>query len=280
MKTRARSVLLLSITCWGSLACEGEPPKTPPGIPSAVDTAPRPAERARDAATVADGSPTSATEHDCPCMDRQMSMMDRARNTDAGIADAAAAVDKAPDPVTETPAIAPHGDIVGMVKTTPPAAAANAVVYLEDGPTTEPTHGPAPHVDNHQMVFIPFVQVVTAGGKVVFTNSDPFPHNVFSPDNDKFNLGTIAQNGGAASHRFDKAGRYTILCNLHPGMIGYVVVVPSAFFAKTNAKGHFTIKDIPAGTYQITAWAPREKVVTQSVTVTEGEVTSDFELHR
>ena len=31
------------------------------------------------------------------------------------------------------------------------------------------------------MNFIPFVSVAAVGAKVVFANSNPFPHNVFSP---------------------------------------------------------------------------------------------------
>jgi hypothetical protein len=129
------------------------------------------------------------------------------------------------------------------------------------------------------MAFLPFVTVVAAGGRVAFTNSDPFPHNVFTPDNEHFNLGMI-QPKGSASHTFKTPGVYSLLCNLHPNMLGYVVVTPSSYFAKANAKGEFSLKDVPAGTYKITAWAPRQQTVTQSVTVTGADVKADFALHR
>jgi hypothetical protein len=129
------------------------------------------------------------------------------------------------------------------------------------------------------MEFVPFVQVIPVGGKVVFLNSDPFPHNVFSPDHERFNMGSIAMKG-AATHVFNKAGTYTLLCNLHPGMIAYLVVTPSAWFAKADAKGRFSIKDVPTGQYSVTAWAPRQQQATEPVTVAQGDANLSFELHR
>jgi hypothetical protein len=129
------------------------------------------------------------------------------------------------------------------------------------------------------MTFAPFVAVVPLGGRIVFHNSDPFPHNVYSPDNEKFDMGAIPQNQ-ARARTFKSPGAYTVLCNLHPGMIGYVLVTPSSYFAKADAKGHYKLKDVPNGTYKVTAWAPRQQSVTQSITVKSGDVVRDFELHR
>jgi plastocyanin len=153
-----------------------------------------------------------------------------------------------------------------------------AVVYLEDAPIA-PDAKMTAWIDNKQMAFGPFLTVIPVGGKVTFHNSDPFPHNVFSPDAEKFNMGTIAQ-GGAFVHTFPKAGTYSLLCNLHPGMLGYLVVTPSSYFGKTDGKGHFTIKAVPAGTYKITAWSPRLAPTTLSVTVMEKDATVDFDLQR
>jgi len=188
----------------------------------------------------------------------------------------AATPDAGPDDAA--PAAAPaaaKGNIAGIVTSVPPAAARNAVIYLEDGTKDPPVNA---EVDNAQMNFLPYVAVVTAGGHVKFVNGDPFPHNVFSPDNERFDLGQIAQHGYKV-HNFAKPGVYTLLCNLHPNMKGYVVVVPSREFGKADSKGAFTIKDVAAGTYKITAWAPGMKPVTQSVTVA-GDVSANLELHR
>jgi plastocyanin len=174
----------------------------------------------------------------------------------------------------------PRGNIAGTVTTKPAAMQGLAVVYLEDGPKDDvPSHLQTATIDNRQMNFIPFVSVVAVGGKVVFTNEDPFPHNVFSPDGEKFNMGNIPQNG-AHQRVFHSPGAYSLLCNLHPGMIGYLLVTPSTWAVKTDAKGKFLMKHVPAGTYKVTAWAPRQSPVTQSVTVTDVDATVTFDLHR
>jgi plastocyanin len=204
-------------------------------------------------------------------------------------ASAAAGASAAPAPPESTasapalvvpPPTIPRGNVVGLVTTKPTAQSAQAVVYLEDAPKEDaPAHLQTVTIANRQMTFIPFVAVASVGGKVVFTNEDPFPHNVFSPDNEKFNMGNLPQNG-AHTRAFKNPGVYTLLCNLHPGMIGYLVVTPSTWFVRTDARGKFEMKHVPTGTYKVTAWAPRQVPVTQSVTVADGDVTVNFDLHR
>ena len=64
-----------------------------------------------------------------------------------------------------------------------------------------------------------------------------------------------------------------MLCNVHPEMAGYVVVVPTPYFATTNNQGEFEIKDVPPGSYTLKTWSEEGKPSTQSVTVS-GESTS------
>ncbi len=80
--------------------------------------------------------------------------------------------------------------------------------------------------------------------------------------------------------RFDHAGVYTILCNLHTNMLAYLVVSPSNYFARTDPQGAFVIRNVPPGTYHATAWVPRLKPVTVPVTVTGGEATVNFDVGR
>jgi plastocyanin len=194
----------------------------------------------------------------------------------APAAGAAGAVDSAPA-ASPQPAAA-HANITGVVTTTPAKSAGLAVVYLENAPVVA-GRGALAGVDNRQMSFQPFVSVIAVGGKVAFSNSDPFPHNVFSPDHERFDVGSVAAHATGA-HVFKTPGTYSLLCNLHPNMLGYVLVSPSSYFAKANAKGEFTIKDVPPGTYQATAWAPRLTSVTQTVVVATGDAQLAFTLHR
>ena len=257
MKQNSFSVLLAAAAAVTLYACEGEPPMTPANLPlpaASTDVAEEPSS-APTAIAHAATAPTSSTPP--PTSSAEPS---------------ASASGVAPPPA---PA---RGTIVGKVVAAPASMSPFAVVWLEEGPP-DPAPAKPVSIDNGHMTFIPFIQVAPVGTKVIFSNSDPFPHNIFSPDNERFNLGTIVQHA-AAVRVFKNPGEYALLCNLHPGMLGYLVVTPSTWFAKAGQGGVFAMKDVPAGTYKLTAWAPRNAPVTVPVTVKDGEVNVDFELRR
>ena len=167
------------------------------------------------------------------------------------------------------------GTITVKLTTTPANAAKSAVVYLEDAPKDKDVTGT---MDNRQMAFIPHVLVATAGAKINFTNSDPFPHNVFSPDNEKWDMGMIPAHGTRV-RKFEKPGIYTVLCNVHPNMKAYIVVVPSSYFAKPDKTGELVIHDVPAGKYRLVVWAPGVKTEQQDLMV-DGDKSLSLEMHR
>jgi len=58
-----------------------------------------------------------------------------------------------------------------------------------------------------------------------------------------------------------------------------ILVLPNPFFAMSDARGNYVIKDVPAGTYRLKAWQERMPPMIQEVTVpAEGEVRVDFVL--
>jgi hypothetical protein len=58
---------------------------------------------------------------------------------------------------------------------------------------------------------------------------------------------------------FDKPGVVTLGCNIHDWMIGYILVVPTAHFAKVDAQGIARLRELPAGSYDIHAWHPYQR---------------------
>jgi plastocyanin len=176
------------------------------------------------------------------------------------------------------------GGIAGTVKATGVRKADNIVVYVRQVPGTfAPPAAPA-IMDQKDFVFIPHVLPVVKGTKVRFLNSEPkAQHNIFSPDQvaDKMNLGTYPP-GETRDHVFDKTCTGTktcvaaLLCNVHPEMSAYVVVLQNPYFAVTDRAGAFEIKDVPPGTYELVAW--HEKLKEQSTTVTVGAGTARVDL--
>src|SRR4249919_4172868 len=138
--------------------------------------------------------------------------------------------------------------ITGTVKVTGASSSANAVVYIQQVPVPVAPPSATAEMNQQKMQFIPHVLPIVVGTTVKFLNSDPTAHNVFSPDNEKYNLGTWPQ-GQTKEHVFATCTKvpcvYTQLCRVHPEMEGYVVVLQNSYFATTTPDGRYEIKDVP-----------------------------------
>jgi plastocyanin len=176
------------------------------------------------------------------------------------------------------------GTIEGKIEAKRVRRVSNIVVYVDKaGVSTEfsPSEEHAV-MDQRDLTFIPHVLPVLVGTTVDFLNSDTILHNVFTPDKiaDKFNLGTYPQ-GTQKSHTFDRPGNAVVLCNVHPEMEAYIVVLETPYFAVTDADGEYSISGVPAGSYTLKTWHEKLKEGSQSVTVSgEGVVQADFSLRR
>lgn len=177
------------------------------------------------------------------------------------------------------------GDIKGKVTATGLRSPENIAVYIDAiaGKTFPPPAKPVT-MDQKNLKFAPHVLVILKGTTVNFLNSDPVGHNVFWPSisgNKKLahNLGTWPQ-GQEKSFTFNDPGVASLLCNVHPEMSGYVVVVATPYFAVTNKDGDFEIKDVPPGKYTLTTWSEEGKPVTQAVEVGAGAVNVSIQVRR
>ena len=144
----------------------------------------------------------------------------------------------------------------------------NAVVYLEGrAPRGNPVHAEMT-LDGRS--FLPRVTVVPVGSTVVFPNRDPFNHNVFSlSEGNGFDLGLYGR-GQKEEHRFRRAGVVTVYCNIHPKMVGFILVRDNAYFTQPGADGSFTIPDVAPGTYTLHLWFERASEATQEIVVPDG----------
>ena len=157
----------------------------------------------------------------------------------------------------------------------------NVAVYVDVIPDQK-FDAPKDHivVDQRKMSFTPHVVAVQQGTSVDFLNSDPVGHNVYWPSisgNKKLahNLGTWPK-GEKKPFQFNDLGVASLLCNVHPEMSGYVVVVPTPYFAVTDKDGNFEIKNVPAGKYTLKTWSEDGKPTTQAVDVSAATTTVDL----
>ncbi len=169
------------------------------------------------------------------------------------------------------------GTVSGTVTATPAKYLDETVVYLQSVPGT---YSPKTvDMDQRGLRFSPHVLAITVGDTVRFLNGDTVPHNVFSPEGG-YNLG-VWPPGESRSHTFDKAGVFSQLCNLHQDMLAYVFVGQNPYEAVVDSSGHYTLSNVPPGTYQLAVWNSHLKAPAQRVTVTTGGTAqAEFALRR
>ena len=172
-------------------------------------------------------------------------------------------------------------EIKGKVSVQGIKTAESIAVYVDAIPDKK-FDAPKDHVviDQRKMAFIPHVVAVQQGTTVEFLNSDPVGHNVYWPSvsgNKKLshNLGTWPK-GEKKPFQFNDLGTASLLCNVHPEMSGYVVVVPTPYFAVTDKDGNFEIKNIPAGKYTLKTWSEDGKPTTLAVDVSAATATVEL----
>ncbi len=184
--------------------------------------------------------------------------------------------------LTSSATVASAGSLSGKVTAVGKRSNADAVVYVDTipGKKFEPPKERA-RMDQIDMVFTPRVLPVVVGATVEFNNSDSVAHNVFTVDDcaDLFDLGSWSGGEAPRSQTFDQPCAAVILCNVHPEMEGFVVAVPTPYFAVSEATGSYTIEGLPDGNYTIKVWHPTLKLLTRKVEV-KGATSADFTLKK
>ncbi len=182
--------------------------------------------------------------------------------------------------------VAGAGSITGKVTAKKKKYLPHAVIYIDSvrGDFEPPKERPV--IDQKNMVFLPHVVPVLAGTTVDFLNSDDVAHNVFTPDKSasKFNLGTWPK-GEIRSFTFEKRCDNTcdavMLCNVHPEMEAFVVIMQNPYFAMADKEGNFTIEGVPEGKYTVKMWHPKRRAKEMVVEVPkEGSVETEFTLKK
>jgi plastocyanin len=151
----------------------------------------------------------------------------------------------------------------------------DAVVYLEQIPNgTEKSlkrhvnkHADVAHVAQRRQSFEPRVTAVVVGGSVEFANCDTLYHNTFSVSSAcKFDLGRYPP-GHTDTVRFPQRGVVNLHCEIHPDMVGYVVVVPNHAYARPDSLGAFRLPRLPHGEYVLRVWHPRLGELSRTLSV-------------
>ena len=146
----------------------------------------------------------------------------------------------------------------------------HVVVYLEGGSASITAEPVTAKMEQQNRRFAPDLVVIPAGSSVSFPNFDPIFHNVFSLSKTKsFDLGNYPK-GQTRMVSFAKPGIVAVYCHLHPNMTGTIVVTPNQWGARVDAKGQYTLANVPPGKYTVVAWHKTGGTFRKTIEVTAG----------
>jgi plastocyanin len=151
----------------------------------------------------------------------------------------------------------------------------NVVVYLK-GDFTQYSFPPATDpvtIDQKGCQYHPHVLALQAGEPLSVVNSDMTTHNIHPvpKDNREWNE---SQPPGAQPIKQSFARpevSIPVKCNVHPWMKAYIAFFNNPYYVVTGKDGSFSIKNVPPGTYTVTAWHEAYGSQEQMVTIGPSE---------
>jgi plastocyanin len=131
-------------------------------------------------------------------------------------------------------------------------------------------------LDQDGCVYKPHVMGIMVGQTYRILNNDGILHNIHTLPkiNPAFNRGQPATVKEMTTNFPKPENVFQVKCDVHPWMSAYIGVFTHPFFAVTGTDGKFTLPNLDAGTYEVTAWHERLGTQTATITVTANETKS------
>ncbi|MCA9059068.1 MAG: hypothetical protein KDA85_11230 [Planctomycetaceae bacterium] len=162
---------------------------------------------------------------------------------------------------------------------------ANVFIYMARAPKTihpDLKDAPAEPVvfGQKNCQFVPHAVVVRVGQSVEVTSDDPIAHNTHTHPlrNNGVNIlippNTTAGNGVKVDHKAAERLPTKVTCDLHDFMEARWMIIDHPYATVTNAKGEFTIENLPDGKHEFIVYHEKALYIDKKleVTVKAGEV--------
>ena len=162
--------------------------------------------------------------------------------------------------------------VTETVVTGPSNSLENVVVYISAGaPDDAPPSEPATF-DQKGCQYIPHVLAFQVNQQLKVVNNDQTSHNIhpLAKVNREWNK---SQPPGTPPivDKYDKPEFIPVKCNVHPWMHGTFAVLKNSHHAVSGQDGGFSLPNLPAGKYTVTAWHESYGEQTQEVTISGSE---------
>ena len=111
-------------------------------------------------------------------------------------------------------------------------------------------------IDQKNLMFVPYMQLLRPGDSVVFRNSDGTRHHVYSFSPAKAFEFMLKPGTSSPPLVLDKPGLIAVGCNIHDHMIAYLLVSPEQAQV-TPPQGQVVFAHLPPGRYTVKVWHPQ-----------------------
>ena len=128
--------------------------------------------------------------------------------------------------------------------------------------------------------YVPHVLAFPAGSTVKIVNSDGILHNIhtYSTANPSFNMAQ-PKFKKVIEQKIEKPEVIKVTCDAHGWMHGWWVATDTPYFAVTDDKGNYSIKDVPPGDYTVEVWQEKLGTDDQKASVKDGATaTTNFSM--
>jgi hypothetical protein len=158
------------------------------------------------------------------------------------------------------------------VVTGPNNSLENVVVYISAGIPDDGAPGQTVKLDQKGCQYVPHVLAFQVNQPLEIVNDDQTSHNIHPLPrvNREWNKSQPA-GSPPISEKYDKPEFILVKCNIHPWMHATFAVMKNSHYAISH-NGSFSLPDLPAGKYTVTAWHESYGEQSQEVTIGSGEI--------
>jgi Polysaccharide lyase family 4, domain II len=152
---------------------------------------------------------------------------------------------------------------------------ANVIVYLKD--ITKGKAAPAEPLllTNEKCMFSPRAQGAMVSQQVKISSDDTVLHNTHPQNSETnatlFNVALPFKGFSVTKPLPAMPMMIKVKCDAHEWMHAWIMELDHPYYATTSADGHFTIKDVPPGTYTLAVWHEAAGEKTAPVVVAAGQ---------
>lgn len=147
-----------------------------------------------------------------------------------------------------------------FVNSTTGQGLADMVVYLEpiEGQILEKSTKTLVVSQNNKS-FAPYLNVSQVNAPVKFVNKDDITHHIYSAESKNKFAFKIRAGETNSSTAFSTTAEIAMGCNIHDWMSGYLLVVNTPYFDKTDKLGKVSFNIAKHGKYKVVVWHPQMK---------------------